>query len=96
MPSKKSRKITAGQLGDLLQLEWEKGNICNEVRDLIIEKGVLPVQYLKDQLQWVIERDGDGLKLTYNTADIPVENDNASNNVGYKPIDNRDRFRNAS
>ncbi len=94
MPSK-SRKITAGQLGDLLQMEWEKGNICNEVRSLI-QDGILPVKYLKDQLQWTVERDGDGLRLIYDTVDVPVENDDASNSVGYKPIDNRDRFKDAA
>jgi len=60
-----SRKITFEEFGDLLREEWEKGNLTSEVRDLI-QAGVVPIAHLREKLRWIIEREGDGLRLTVN------------------------------
>jgi hypothetical protein len=62
-----TRNISYSQLGDLLQEEWEKGNIGNDVHESI-EAGFLPIRLLREKLKWIIEREGEGIRLT-------VEND---------------------
>lgn len=63
MPSKRSQKLSFAELGDLLQQEWEQGNIDNEVHEYI-EAGLIPIHILREKLRWVIEREEDGLLLT--------------------------------
>jgi hypothetical protein len=68
--AKITRNISFSQLGDLLQEEWEKGNIENEVHQSI-EAGYLPIRYLREKLKWIIERnEGEGLRLTVQNDDI--------------------------
>jgi hypothetical protein len=57
-----SRKITFAEFGDMLQSEWEQGNIGSDVHRSI-EMGLLPIRELRAKLRWIIERDGDGLRL---------------------------------
>jgi hypothetical protein len=63
-----SRKISFSQLGDLLQKEWEKGTIGEEAYESI-QDGLLPIRYLREQLRWIIEREGNGLRLTIDSDD---------------------------
>lgn len=69
MPHKQPKKLSFTELGDLLQDEWKKGKIGNDVRDFIIKNGALPIGYLRERLKWVIERDGDGIILAYENVD---------------------------
>jgi len=72
-----TRNISFSQLGDLLQEEWEKGNIGNDIHESI-EAGLLPIRYLREKLKWVIERNGDeGLRLT-------VQNDDLDDSLNFK------------
>ncbi len=71
-----TRNISFSQLGELLQEEWEKGNIGNDVHESI-EAGYLPIRYLRERLKWVIERNGEGLQLT-------VENDDVDNSLNLR------------
>ena len=52
------RKISLSHFGDLLRSEWEQGHIGDEVYEWI-QSGRLPIQYLRDQLRWIIERSED-------------------------------------
>ena len=63
MPLKKSRTLSFAQFGEMLQDEWEKGRIGDDIHQCI-ESGFLPIKLLSERLQWVIEREGDGLRLT--------------------------------
>lgn len=76
MPLKKSRKITFEEFGELLQHEWQEGKIGKEVQDYIMA-GMLPIKLLRDKLRWIIEREGDGLRLTMEADElkIPINND---------------------
>lgn len=58
-----SRLITFAQLGDLLQDEWSKGNIGEEIHESL-EEGFLPIRELREKLHWILEREGDQLRLT--------------------------------
>ena len=64
-----TRNISFAQLGDLLQDEWEKGTIGNDVHDSI-EAGLLPIRLLREKLKWIIEREGERLLLTVENDDI--------------------------
>lgn len=64
-----TRNISFAQLGDLLQDEWEKGNIGKDVHESI-EAGFLPIRLLREKLKWVIEREGEGVRLTAENDDI--------------------------
>jgi hypothetical protein len=70
------RNISFSQLGDLLQEEWEKGNITQDVHDSI-EAGLLPIRLLRERLKWIIEREGEGVRLT-------VENDEIDNIINLR------------
>ncbi len=98
--AQQTRQITFDQLGDLLQEEFEKGNIGSDVHDFIAQNGALPIKYLREQLRWTIERDEESLTLTRDVDDLNLKiepaNDNASKKVGYKPLDKRDEFRRAA
>ena len=63
MSSNNNRKITFEEFGDLLEQEWEQGNISNEVHEYI-QAGLIPIHILRDKLRWVIEREGDGLRIS--------------------------------
>lgn len=63
MPSKKKTKLTFAQFGDLLQQEWEAGNIDSEIHQYI-EAGLVPIKLLRERLRWIIEREGDGLLIS--------------------------------
>lgn len=80
MPLKKSRKITFAEFGDLLQNEWMQGNIGSEVQE-VIQAGLIPIKLLREKLRWIIEREGDGLRLTMegNELKIPLDNDPQEN-----------------
>jgi hypothetical protein len=67
--AKITRNISFSQLGDLLQKEWERGNITKDVHDSI-EAGLLPIRLLRERLKWVIEREGEGVRLTINDDEI--------------------------
>ena len=58
-----SRQISFEELGDLLYEQWEQGNIEDGVRDLICA-GFLPIKLLRERLRWIIERDGEKIRLT--------------------------------
>jgi hypothetical protein len=64
-----TRNISFAQLGDLLQDEWEKGTIGNDVHESI-EAGFLPIRLLREKLKWIIGRDGERLLLTAENDDI--------------------------
>lgn len=55
MPSKRTKKLSFAQLGDLLQEQWEAGKIGDEIHEYI-ETGLLPVHLLREKLRLVIER----------------------------------------
>jgi hypothetical protein len=67
--AKITRNISLSQLGDLLQEEWEKGNIGTDVHDSI-EAGLLPIRLLREKLKWVIEREGEGVRLTVEDDEV--------------------------
>lgn len=68
----------------MLQREWEDGNIGDDVQKSILE-GVIPIKLLREKLRWIIEREGNGLRLTVADAlKIPFDN----NYSHKKPIDN--------
>ena len=52
---KTTRKVTPEQLGDLLQNAWKEGKINSEVAKFI-KVGLLPIKYLREELQWVLSR----------------------------------------
>ena len=94
MPSD-SQILSFEEFGDLLQREWEKGNLGTDLQEFIARTGSIPAKYLREELSWIIERHEDGLKITKevdNTSKTNPANDTASKNVGYKPLDNRKRF----
>jgi len=95
--TQQTRQITFDQLGELLQEEFIKGNIGSDVHDFIAKTGALPTKYLREQLRWVIERNGEGLMLTteLDGLDLKIDpsHDNASKKIGYRPLDNREEFR---
>ena len=64
-----TRNISFAQLGDLLQDEWEKGTIGNDVHNSI-EAGFLPIRLLREKLKWIIEREGERLLLTVENDDV--------------------------
>lgn len=53
--SKQTRKLSFAQLGELLQREWEKGNITDDVYEYIAE-GLFPIHLIRRQLSLVISR----------------------------------------
>jgi hypothetical protein len=53
MPLKKSRNITFEEFGDMLQHEWQEGNIGDEVQESILA-GVIPIKLLREKLRWII------------------------------------------
>ncbi len=57
------RKISFEEFGDLLQKEWEEGNLSSKAHEMI-QAGRVPIAHLREKLRWIIERDGDGLRLT--------------------------------
>jgi hypothetical protein len=59
-----SRKISFEEFGDMLQYEWQQGNIGKDVHRAI-EMGLLPIQELREKLRWIISREDDGLRLTF-------------------------------
>lgn len=67
--AKITRNISFSQFGDLLQEEWEKGNITQEVHDYIAA-GVVPIRLLEEKLNWLIERQREGIRLTINDNEI--------------------------
>lgn len=67
-----SRQISFAHFGDLLQRAWERGKIGEDVHEAI-KRGLVPIQKLREQLRWVIEREGDGLRLTEEM--IPTNDD---------------------
>lgn len=73
MPNR-THKLSFAQFGDLLQHAWEEGHIGSEVHDFI-EAGVVPIQYLREKMRWVIERaDEDGyLNITELSDEYPEE-----------------------
>jgi len=72
MTFKNSRKITFEEFGDLLQREWEEGKIGKDIHESI-EAGVIPIKRLREELKLIIERDGDGLRLTDDNAIVIPE-----------------------
>lgn len=79
MSSMSKKKLSFAELGDLLRQEWEQGNIDNEVHEYI-EAGLIPIHILREQLRWVIEREGDGLLLSMEDGSklpvlLPIEDD---------------------
>jgi hypothetical protein len=56
------KKISFAQLGAMLQHAWQQGKLGDDVHRAI-QAGFLPIAELRDKLRWIIERDGDGLKL---------------------------------
>jgi len=68
MSQKKSRKITFQEFGYLLQKEWKAGNISSKVHEMI-GLGVIPIAHLREKMKWIIERDGNGLKMTVEPKD---------------------------
>lgn len=68
MVSRQPRKITFEEFGDLLQQEWEKGNLPSEAHEMI-QAGVVPIAMLREKLRWIIERDGTGLRLSFQESD---------------------------
>lgn len=59
----------------MLQHEWQEGNIGDEVQESILA-GVIPIKLLREKLRWIIEREGNGLRLTVVDAlKIPIDND---------------------
>lgn len=60
-----SRYMTFGQLGDYLQEQWKTGNLRDaEGIHRLIESGILPVKLIREQLNAVIQREGEGLRVT--------------------------------
>jgi hypothetical protein len=75
MSLKNSRNITFEEFGDLLQHEMNEGNIGDEVQE-VIQAGLIPIKLLREKLRWIIEREGNGLRLTVADAlKIPDDND---------------------
>jgi len=76
MSLNQSRKITFEEFGDMLQNEWKEGKIGEDVQEFI-QAGIVPIKLLREKLRWIIEREGDGLRLTMegNELKIPIDND---------------------
>ena len=55
MSSNNTRKLSFAQLGELLQVEWEKGNLADEVHEYI-EEGLFPIHLIRQQLKLAIAR----------------------------------------
>ncbi|MBI5732244.1 MAG: hypothetical protein HY982_02700 [Candidatus Magasanikbacteria bacterium] len=63
MNLKPTQKMSFAEFGDFLQNEWEQGNIGSEVHDWI-EAGIIPIPYFREKYHLIIEREGDGVRLT--------------------------------
>lgn len=52
---KTTRKVTPEQLGKLLEEALINGKIGDEIRQFI-QAGLLPIEYLRQELKWILNR----------------------------------------